>query len=199
MGNSFKHFRTITKHRHQVIRNASHCGIFWTALDHDLTKYSYAEFHTSAKYYSGTHSPIFDERMNNSYFSHACQHHTHRNKHHWEYWTGYFMGRIVVCAMPWKYATELVCDMLAAAKTYDPKGFGPETTLNYFLRHSDAFYMATLTREYVKWCFERYRDLGFKGLKKKDTKAKYAELEKAYPKYEVISELRISASLPPLK
>ena len=199
MGKRFRHFVTITKHRHQVIRNAWHCGIFVSSWDHDLSKYGPSEFITSAKYYNGTHSPIFDERMHNGYFSHVCQHHTHRNKHHWEFWTGFFMGRIVVCAMPWKYATELVCDMLSAAKTYDPKGFKEDTTLNYFLKHSERFYMATQTHEYVEWCLERYRDLGFKGLKKKDTKAKYEELLKQYPKYEVISAMRASGSLPDLE
>ena len=89
------HFLTITKHRNQVIRNASHCGIFFHALKHDLTKYGPTEFITSAKYYAGTHSPVDEERRSNHYFSKVCQHHTRRNKHHWEYWTDFFMGRIV--------------------------------------------------------------------------------------------------------
>ena len=100
--------------------------------------------------------------------------------------------------MPWVYATEYVCDMLSASKTYNPDQFKPETTLEYFLAHARCYYMSTATYEYVKWCLERYRELGFKGLKKKDTKAKYAELTAKYPKYEVISKLHPSENLPPL-
>ena len=199
MGHFFSHLRTITKHRHQVIRNASHCGIFWHCLRHDLSKYGYTEFHWSSKFYNGHRSPVYEERLGHGYFSYICQHHTSRNKHHWEYWTDFFQGNLVTCTMPWVYATEYVCDMLSASKTYNPDQFKPETTLEYFLAHARCYYMSTATYEYVKWCLERYRDLGFKGLKKKDTKAKYAELTAKYPKYEVISKLHPSENLPPLK
>ena len=58
----FKHFVLITKHRHRVIKNASHMGIFWHSLGHDLSKYGCLEFFTSAKYYAGDHSPVIYRR-----------------------------------------------------------------------------------------------------------------------------------------
>ena len=51
------HFRTITKHRHAVIRNCRRAGILWQGLRHDLSKYSPTEFIPGVKYYVGTHSP----------------------------------------------------------------------------------------------------------------------------------------------
>ena len=51
MAHPFKHLKLIIKHRHRVIANASHMGIFFHALRHDLSKFSYLEFHTSSKYY----------------------------------------------------------------------------------------------------------------------------------------------------
>ena len=184
MSHPFKHFVLITKHRHRVIANASHCGIFWHSLKHDLSKYGPKEFWTSAKYYAGDFSPIVNERKANGFFSSVCQHHSKRNPHHWEYWCDWFKGNIVMRTMPWKYATEYVCDMLSASKIYNKKNFKAETPYLYFLDRSPYFHMTQATREYIRWCLERYKDLGFKGLKKKDTKAKYAELRSLYPEFE---------------
>ncbi|MFA6620346.1 MAG: DUF5662 family protein [Bacilli bacterium] len=199
MSHPFRHFVTITKHRHQVIRNAFHMGIFFHALKHDLSKLTPIEFNTSAKYYAGNYSPVYKERMSNHYFSRICQHHTRRNPHHWEYWTDFFNGRIVIKTMPYVWATEYVCDMLSAAKTYDPKHFKPEVTLAYFRSKSPHYYMTKATRSYIDWCLETYAEVGWKGLKKRITKAKYKEITAKYPEIEVCEQLRLDGELPPLE
>ena len=181
-----------------VCKYCCRVGIPLQGLVHDLSKFDPREFIPSVRYYQGTSSPIGAERREKGY-SAAWLHHKAQNKHHWEYWTDFFQGNLVACTMPWVYATEYVCDMLSASKTYNPDQFKPETTLEYFLAHSQYYYMTAATFEYVKWCLTRYRDLGFKGLKKKDTKAKYAELTAKYPKYELIDKLHPSENLPPLK
>jgi hypothetical protein len=198
MSHPFKHFVTITKHRHQVLRNAIHMGIFFHALGHDLSKLSYPEFHASAKYYAGTYSPVYKERLANHYFSTICQHHTRRNPHHWEYWTDFFNGRILMKTMPYKWATEYVCDMLSASKVYGGKTFKPETTLEYFRSKSPHYYMTQATREYIDWCLATYAEKGWKGLPKKATKAKYAEITARLPEVEVAETLRLDGNLPPL-
>jgi hypothetical protein len=194
----FKHLVTITKHRHQVIRNAYHMGIFWHALKHDLSKLSYVEFHNSAKYYVGSSSPVYAQRMANHYYSSICQHHTRRNPHHWEYWTDFFAGRIVIKTMPYKYATEYVCDMLAASKTYDPKHFKRESALLYFRDKCHHFYMTEATREYIDWCLAQYAEKGWAGVKRKLTKAKYAEITARLPDVELLDKLLITGDLPTL-
>ena len=193
----FRHFALITRHRHMVIANGFHCGIFFHCLRHDLSKYGFTEFFTSAHYYVGNRSPVYEERLQNGYFSRVCQHHTKRNKHHWEYWTDFFCGRIVVMTMPWVYATETVCDMLSASKYYNPKTFSGKTTLEYFEKHAKRYYMTKATYEYIHWCLERYRDLGFKGLKRKDTKAMYAKITSKYPKTEMIDSMRLCGDIIP--
>ena len=40
MSKALNHFKTITHHRHQVIRNCFKAGIPWQGLKHDLSKYS---------------------------------------------------------------------------------------------------------------------------------------------------------------
>lgn len=62
MAHPLGHFKTITKHRHKVIRNCFKAGIFWQGLRHDLSKYSPTEFIPGAKFYLGTRSPNEKER-----------------------------------------------------------------------------------------------------------------------------------------
>ena len=178
MSKFFKHFFLVTRHRYHVFVNGCRCGIGFHCLFHDLSKFHPTEFFRSVKNYTGTYSPVYAERLKDPYFSKICQHHTKRNKHHWEYWTDFFRGYIVVKAMPWKYATEYVCDMLSASFCYDPKHFDGQTTYRYFEARQDRYYLAPLTREYVRYCLKSFAESGFAGLKKKDTKAAYAELEK---------------------
>jgi hypothetical protein len=199
MSHPFRHFVTISKHRHQVLRNAWHMGVFFHALPHDLSKFSPVEFFTSAKYYAGNFSPVYKERLHNGYFSSVCQHHTRRNPHHWEYWTDYFNGRILMKRMPYKWACEYVCDMLSASKVYDPKHFDPKTTLAYFRNKSPHYYLNSATKEFVDWCLLTYATVGWKGLKRKATKAKYEETAKKYPEVEICGNLRLDGELPPLE
>lgn len=199
MGHPFKHLILILHHRHRVINNARKMGIFFPALKHDLSKFSPKEFNPSAYYFAGDHSPVYEQRLHEGYFSSICQHHTKRNPHHWEYWTDFFMGRILAKTMPYKYATEYVCDMLAASYTYHPKEFKRETTLEYFLRNSPRYFMTKATKEYITWCLTQYAESGFSHLKKRETKQKYLEIISKYPNVEVFSELPPSIPLPPKK
>lgn len=85
MNKYWKHFKTITKHRHKVMWLCFRIGLYKQGLLHDLSKYSPIEFLTSAKYYQGTRSPINAEKEDKGY-SLAWQHHKGHNPHHWEYW-----------------------------------------------------------------------------------------------------------------
>ena len=199
MSHPFKHLSVILKHRHQVIRNGWHLGIFWHCLRHDLSKFGRTEFKVGSTYYVGTHSPIYEERLRNGYYSTACQHHTRRNKHHWEYWTDFFKGRIIAKNMPYKYALEYVADTLSASKTYDPKNFKGSTTLEYFNRNSEHYYLTDTTEEFIRYCLTEYAENGWKNLKKKNTKKVYKEIEAKYPKTKVFDTMKGLGDLPLLK
>ena len=79
----WRHYSTITRHRHAVIRNCMRAGIFWQGLGHDLSKYTPTEFVPGVRFYQGTRSPNEQERQENGY-SAAWMHHKGRNKHHFE-------------------------------------------------------------------------------------------------------------------
>ena len=199
MSHPFKHLRVILKHRHQVIRNGWHLGIFWHCLGHDLSKFGRTEFKVGSAYYVGTHSPIYEERLRNGYYSTACQHHTRRNKHHWEYWTDFFKGRIIAKNMPYKYALEYVADTLSASKTYDPKNFKGSTTLEYFNLNSKHYYLTDTTEEFIRWCLTEYANNGWKNLGKKNTKKIYNEIEAKHPKTKIFEVMKSVGDLPLLK
>ncbi len=135
MSHPFKHFQTITRHRHAVIRHCFHCGIGWQGLLHDLSKYAPVEFIPGARYWTGTRSPNEGERRDYGY-SKAWLHHKGRNRHHFEYWTDYnpVEHRVMPVRMPARYVAEMFCDRVAASKTYQGKNYSDRHPLEYFLR-----------------------------------------------------------------
>lgn len=130
-----KHFITITRHRHKVIKHCFKAGIGFQGLFHDLSKYTPAEFISGAKYYQGSRSPNEMEREIYGY-SPAWMHHKGRNRHHFEYWTDYNPQTKTVqpVKMPVKYVIEMFCDRVAASKIYQGKNYTDEHPLQYFLR-----------------------------------------------------------------
>lgn len=142
---------------------------------------------------------MYEERLRNHYFSTVCQHHVRRNKHHWEYWTDFFAGRIIVKSMPWNWAMEYVADMLSASYCYSPKDFDRARPLAYFRSFKDAYIMTERTKAFIEWCLERFAEQGYRGLKKKDTKAHYLALCETTPEIEVRESLVPFRTLPNLK
>ena len=103
---AIKHFRTITKHKYYVMKLCFRFGLYKQGLKHDLSKYSWCEFSTGAKYYLGYKSPNSNERDQIGYSS-AWLHHKGRNKHHWEYWIDFTSNGIITIEMPIKYVVEI--------------------------------------------------------------------------------------------
>lgn len=135
MAKPFKHFKTITKHRHEVIKNCKKAGILWQGLFHDLSKYSPTEFIPGAKHYQGNRSPNDRDRELNGYSS-AWMHHMGRNRHHFEYWRDYspvHKGFMKPVKMPFNYLVEMFCDRVAASKIYRGKDYTDSSAYDYFM------------------------------------------------------------------
>lgn len=129
-----KHFVTITRHRHKVMINCFKCGLIKQGLLHDLSKYSPLEFWLGAKYYAGTKSPHYNERLEKGY-SEAWMHHKGRNKHHIEYWSDINQEthQYEPVKMPDRYLAECLCDRIAASENYNRGHFERHMVLDYFL------------------------------------------------------------------
>lgn len=152
-----KHFITITKHRHKVMRYCFRLGLIKQGLLHDLSKYSFVEFFNGAKYYTGTTSPHHKEREDKGY-SAAWLHHKGRNKHHPEYWYDFNKeaGCYMPVKMPNKYLAEMFCDRIAASKTYSGKNFTPDVPLNYFLNNKGNIIMHEETKKEIEMLLRMY-------------------------------------------
>lgn len=185
MSKALKHFKTITRHRHEVIRNCRKAGILWQGLRHDLSKYSPTEFCQGAKYWQGTRSPNDREREVLGY-SEAWMHHKGRNKHHFEYWTDYSPVDKLVrpVEMPLRYVVEMFCDRVAASKIYRGREYSDSHPLEYFMnakhRRVDRIHVKTsdLIEHMLTMLAEEGEDKTFayiRSLLKEDKNRKKAE------------------------
>ena len=176
--NALKHFITITKHRHKVIRNCAKAGILRQGLFHDLSKYSPTEFLSGAKFYQGDKSPNEGEREAYGY-SKAWMHHKGRNKHHFEYWTDYSKTekRLAPVKMPMKYVIEMFCDRVAASKVYRGKSYTDSHPLEYFVNGKPRRMIHPETSEFLESLLVMLSQKGekatFKYIKSLNKKADY--------------------------
>lgn len=158
----FGHFRTITAHRHAVIRNCFKAGIGFQGLRHDLSKYSPSEFISGARFYEdGKRSP--NEREREIYgYSKAWMHHKGRNKHHFEYWSDYSTVTKILSPvkMPNKYVIEMFCDRVAASKIYQGKNYTDSHPLNYFLKSKKTRMIHPKTSERIEFLLRMLEEKG---------------------------------------
>lgn len=158
-----KHLKTINKHRRLVRRGCFKCGLFWQGLTHDLSKYSRVEFKNGAKYYRDGGSPHKNERNDKGY-SESWMHHKGHNKHHCEYWTdfNYLTLKYEPVEMPKKYIAEMVCDRIAASKTYNPKTYDDSFPLKYFMNEVDWLPMHENTKKELIFLLNMLKEKGEK-------------------------------------
>ena len=161
MAHPVKHFITITKHRHAVIKHCKKAGILWQGLRHDLSKYSPTEFIPGAKYYSGTKSPNEGERRDKGY-SLAWMHHKGRNRHHFEYWMDYNMEkrRYEPVEMPVRFVAEMFCDRVAASKIYQGENYTDSHPYEYFINGHDKPYMHPETADMLEFLLKMLAEKG---------------------------------------
>ena len=145
--NLWGHFKTITRHRHMVMRNCFRVGLYKQGLLHDLSKYMPTEFLAGAKYYQGTRSPNAAQREDVGY-SEAWMHHKGRNRHHFEYWTDLVKDshRYEPVPMPYRYVVESVMDRIAASKVYKGDRYYAGCELDYLGHSMEAELMHPQTK-----------------------------------------------------
>ncbi len=143
MFHPIKHFKTITNHRHLVMKMCFELGMYRQGLLHDLSKYSPTEFIPGALYYQGTESPNNAERRKKGHSS-AWLHHKGRNKHHFEYWIDYTLEpdhHIDGNKMPVKYVVEMYVDRVSASKNYQKHKYTDRSALEYYEKGKNRYMM----------------------------------------------------------
>ena len=157
-----KHFRTITHHKILVARYCFRIGLYRQGLTHDLSKYSPTEFWAGAKYYQGDRSPNEAERMDKGY-SAAWLHHKGRNRHHLEYWVDYTGNNdcpMDGVRMPEKYVAEMICDRIAASRTYRGAAYRDEDPWKYYEGSRKHYLLHPETRALLEKLLLMLRDEG---------------------------------------
>lgn len=162
----FKHLHTINHHRRLVRKYCFKLGLYKQGILHDLSKYSPVEFWAGVKYYQGTKSPNVAARLAIGY-SAAWMHHKGRNKHHIDYWTDYgtemdgeFGLGLVGVEMPVRYVAEMLCDRLAACKTYNKEKYTDSDPINYFNRSCAHYMIHKNTAELLRRLLQMIADEG---------------------------------------
>lgn len=160
------HLRTVNHHRRLVRRYCFRLGLYWQGLTHDLSKYSPAEFLVGVKYYQGTRSPNNAEREAKGY-SMAWLHHKGRNRHHLEYWIDYSMNPkegMVGLEMPPRYLAEMVCDRIAASRTYRGEKYQDGDPYEYFMNSKEHYLIHDKTKARLEKLLRLLRDEGEEAL-----------------------------------
>lgn len=158
MGKAWKHFRTITRHKHLVLVGCFKIGLYKQGLLHDLSKYSPTEFLVGCKYFQGNMSPNNAERKDKGY-SLAWLHHKGRNKHHLEYWIDYNVSEdsgkehsaMAGMKMPVRYVAEMFIDRVSASKNYQKEKYTDESALIYFMKGRDHYLIHEDTEALLKY------------------------------------------------
>lgn len=147
--NVVNHFKTITTHKYWVMVYCFKFGLYWQGITHDLSKYSFTEFFDNIKYYEPGVSPIIVSKRIRGY-SNAWMHHKGINKHHYEYWQDNFDEGGETLIMPYKYSLEMLCDFLAAGKTYMGKDFSYSAEYKWWLnRLKRPIAMHPVNKEFI--------------------------------------------------
>ncbi len=153
------HISTVHMHRALVRKHCFACGLYYQGLTHDLSKYSWPEFSASVRYYQGDRSPFSYEKTIRSYSS-GWLHHKGKNRHHWEYWYDMIGGKWQPIEMPYEYVVEMVCDRIAACKTYQKEKYTQQSALLYYLEKPAKNYMHENTRKLLEYLLRLVAEKG---------------------------------------
>lgn len=163
------HFCTITRHKKEVAKLCFKIGLIKQGIIHDLSKYSPTEFLIGARFYQGYRSPNAAEREFRGY-TEAWLHHKGRNKHHFEYWLDLSDDpgmRLNPAPMPTRYVLEMLCDRIAASKTYKGKEYCDKDPLAYYERSKENVIMHSATRAMLEELLVTLADEGESAVIKK--------------------------------
>lgn len=148
------HFITITQHKLRVMLLCFKIGLVRQGLAHDLSKYTPVEFCSGVRYYQGYRSPIDAEKEAKGY-SEGWLHHKGHNRHHWEYWLDRNRDGLYCARIPDRFVAEMVCDRIAACKTYQKENYTDASPINYFMNGTDRTYMhpeiAAQLQRWLEW------------------------------------------------
>ncbi len=156
------HLSTIICHKRLVMKHCFQVGLYKQGILHDLSKFSFSEFWAGVKYFQGNCSPNEQERKEKGY-SAAWLHHKGRNKHHMEYWLDYDPKRggiLQGVEIPLSYVVEMLCDRMAASKTYLKENYSNKEPWEYYQKNQSHYLLHLNTQKLLEKLLLMLRDEG---------------------------------------
>lgn len=150
----FKLLRRIAIHKFWVAYYCFQIGLYWQGITHDLSKFSWIELKGALKYWDDKKSSLQREKELLGY-SETFLHHRGRNPHHYEYWIHSLDEGGIPAEMPKKYVLELICDYLAACRTY---GSNPRNEFDWFMLNCPIMNIHFKTKCYIKDVLKFYKN-----------------------------------------
>lgn len=144
-----KLLKRIIIHKFWVAYYCFQIGLYWQGLTHDLSKFSWTEIKGALKYWNDSKSSLAYEKELNGY-SATFLHHRGHNPHHYEYWIHSLDSGGIAALMPKKYTLELICDYLAACRTY---GNNPKHEYDWWIKYKDKLKIHSYTKKYIERVF----------------------------------------------
>ena len=146
-----KHFITITRHRHKVLRYCFRCGLYKQGLAHDLSKYGAEEYSAYDNYFYGKKTEDVKRA-----FDYAWLHHIHNNPHHWQYWVLINdEDGTKALEMPEEYALEMVCDWWA----FSHKSGNLKEIFDWYKSHKKNMILHEKTRKFVEDLLDKIKKI----------------------------------------
>lgn len=131
------HINQVLRHKFWVFICCCKFGIIWRGITHDLSKFSWAEFWPSVRYYQKGSSPI--PRLHHEASEYRpWLHHRGRNDHHSEYWHRYTHGTFYALKMPFDCVLEQIADWIGSTRAYG-REFDIDDEIQWL--QSTSFYM----------------------------------------------------------
>ena len=146
-----KLLRRVIIHKFWVAYYCFQLGLYWQGITHDLSKFSLTEIKGALKYWHDSKSSLAYEKELNGY-SATFLHHRGRNPHHYEYWIHSLDKGGIPVQMPLKYTLELICDYLAACRTY---GNDISTEYDWWMKNEKHFKIHPFTKDFITEVFYR--------------------------------------------
>lgn len=144
--------KRIAVHKFWVAYYCFQLGLYWQGIIHDWSKFSLTEIRGALKYWNDSKSSLAYETELVGYSS-TFLHHRGRNPHHYEYWIHSLDSGGIPARMPRKYILELICDYLAACRTY---GSNPRNEIDWWLKVSPSIKMYEATKFYIYRVFDYF-------------------------------------------
>lgn len=156
-----RYFRYLLWHKYYVLQECWKRGLYWLGITHDISKFLPSEWLGLGKHFIYYRPPQWHlpstfttEELNDPEVTLSRLRHTHKNKHHWQWWVFInSINTVSVLPIPEPYRTEMICDWIGAAKIqnkFSPANDQYRAIRNWYTMNKNDIILHADTRKWVE-------------------------------------------------